>query len=532
MNIVERTLQRYGYEQTKVFNDRVSEAVKRELDEVHHWLGETADAQRWDLPYGGVDPVYANQSDMYRLSPLLGSALDVLANDVGLSKFNVDRSVGEDLRSIPNHEFEILLRAPNPLDSGLEFMRDTTMAYKLNGNSIWWLNRTSENEKPTELWPIPFEMITPVPDKRLYLSHYDYFPGMGKQAMPLPTWQIVQFKTYNPKNRFVGLSPIESLAMTLAGNQGMRRTKTRQYTEYGGAPQSILAFKDWMNNEAWADVKKEKKNAAMKNEMMMLRGVGDSVTWMSRAMSAKDAEFIENLQADMVDVFNRMTPGLLAMLDKNSTEANALAARATYSEKSLWATLEAFAQKITADILPAYGRKLIGYFDDPRVVDRKLALEEQAAYSLTHTVDQVNKKYYQEESLGDARGELLVSEARMRSTNSGGRTETNTETPNDIVTGEDTGSDDVALKAAIDDLAKWRRMALRGKAIKARGFTSAYIPTSVAAKIKRELPSAKSKDEIAAVFNAAMEHLKPKSQIDPVLLLQGIEAGVRALELR
>ena len=35
----------------------------------------------------------------------------------------------------------------------------------------------------------------------------------------------------------------------------------------------------------------------MRNEMMMLRGVGEGVTWMSRALSSRDAEFIENLEA-------------------------------------------------------------------------------------------------------------------------------------------------------------------------------------------------------------------------------------------
>ena len=307
---IERTLQRWGYKPDKQFNAAVEEAVKKELDKVHGWLAETADAQRWDLPHHGINPVYANQSDMYRLSPLLGTALDILADDVGLSNVNVKRRVGEEVRDITNHEYEMLQRTPNPLDSGLEFVRDTVMSYKLNGNAIWWLNRKSEYEKPLEMWNIPFEMVNPVPDKRLYISHYEYYPGHGKQPEILPTWQVVHFKTYNPKNRFVGLSPIESLAMTLQGNLGMRETKTKQYTEYGGSPPSILAFNDFVQNDAWSDLKTEVKAAALRNEMMMLRGVGErGVTWMSRAVNSKDAEFVENLKVDMEDVFNRMAPG-------------------------------------------------------------------------------------------------------------------------------------------------------------------------------------------------------------------------------
>ena len=527
MGIADRILNTLGLSRTSQFTAMVTEAAKRELDKVHPWLGETADAQRWEIP----DPIiYANQSDLYRLSPILGTALDILADDVGLSKFNVKRMVGEDERDIPNHEFELLLRTPNPLDSGLEFMRDTTMSYKLNGNAIWWINRSGWYDKPDELWPIPYEMIQPVPDGRLYLSHYNYFPGNGKLPIPLATWEIAHFKTYNPHNRFVGLSPIESLAMTITGNLGMRRTKTRQYTEYGGAPQSILAFKDWVNNEAWKDIKTEARTASLKNEMMMLRGVGDGVTWMARAMSNKDAEFIENLQSDMRDVFNRMAPGLLAMLDANATEANALAARATYSEKALWKTLEAFAQKITADILPVYGRKLIGEFDDPRVVDRSLEMKEQELYAKTHTIDQVNAKYYQEDPLGDERGDLLVSEIRTR--NAFGNTDTQDESQSATVeTDEDTGDEETATKAAIDDMKRWRTIALRGKTGKAESYISQYIPGELMKSVKARLPELSTRDEIATYFDGQIEKLKPVPKVNPLHLLQGIEAGVKALEL-
>ena len=103
----------------------------------------------------------------------------------------------------------------------------------------------------------------------------------------------------------------------------------------------------------------------------------------------------------------------------NATEANALAARATYSE-TLWENLEIFAQKITNNPVDEYGRKLKAEFDDPRVVDRKLELEEQNTYATTHTVDEMNEKYYQEDRRNDEFGKtpvvLLKSRARKRPT--------------------------------------------------------------------------------------------------------------------
>jgi hypothetical protein len=254
---------------------------------------------------------------------------------------------------------------------------------------------------------------------------------------------------------------------------------------------------------------------------------------MSRALTSRDAEFIQNLQQDMVDVFNRMAPGLLAMLDKNATEANALAARATYSEKALWKTLETFAQKITSNVLPLYGPRLKGEFDDPRVVDRRLELDEQDAFERTHTIEEVRQQYYHDDPIGDERDRLLVAEIKTKATSFGNdvpQGDGSSQVTMDN-TGQDTGAEDMATKAALDDLQRWRTMALRGKATKAANFTSAYIPADLIAQIKRDLNGAKDKDQIAALFASAAKSLQPQPQVNPMVLLRGIEAGVRALEI-
>lgn len=512
---------------TKPFERLISAAIKRELEKVPDWAGQVADAQQWDIP----DPViFANQADLYRVSPILGTALDVLAGDIGTAQFNVKRMVGEEERDIPNHPLEVLLRNPNPLESGLEFASYTVSNYELNGNAIWWQNKPSRSAPPDELWTIPYEMIKPVPDEKLYLSHYNLYPGNGKPPIRLETWEVVHFKNYNPHNRFWGLSKIESLVDTIQGDLGMRRTNRTMYVEHGGSPPDILAFKDWVNDDAWSDIKQEKKRAAISQSTLMLRGVGDTVTWMSRALSSKDAEYVAILKQNMVDVFNRMCPGLLSMLSENATEANALAARATYAEKTLWVMMETIAQKVTGDILPAYGRRLKGEFNDPRVVDRKLELDEQGAYERTHTIAEVRKEKYGDDPLGDERDKLLVSEIKVKASPFGNQPQQDNQPPAENAPQQDTGQDATA-KAAIDDLQRWRKMALRGKVDKAAAFVSDVIPAGMMDAIKIDLAETNEKGEIAGIFDDAIEQLKPKPQIDTLSLLEGIRQGVKALEL-
>lgn len=520
MTISERILSTFGFISEKQFTLKLQEAVKAELDKnLPDWLGETADAQRWLMPDISV---FANQADMYRVSPILGTAVNILGNDIGTSKINVKRIVGEETRDIPNHPFELLLRNPNPADSGIEFLQHTSSSYLLNGNAVWWMNKANENAQPDELWPIPFSAISPVPDKRMYIDHYDYYAGNGKTPMRLETWEIVHFKTYNPNNRFIGLSPLESLAVTLQGDLAMRKTNTTNYAEYGGAPQSILTFKEFVADSAWKDVKAEIRNAAKKNEMMMLRGVGDGVSWLQRALSNKDMDFVGGLKQNLTDVFNRMCPGLLSMLSENATEANALAARATYSEKTQWPLMEVIAQKITSDILPAYGRKLIAVFDDPRVVDKKLRLEEQTAFERTHTLAEVRKEYYQDDPLGDERDELLPSQITAQSkTPEPSKPIVTPPAENAPVEQVDSSTD--PMKA---DLMRWKRYALRtfGKAGFTKQFDSDTITPETARVIRAKLAACKTSLDVADVF----ETTKPVKAEDSIKeLAQAIENAIR-----
>lgn len=521
MTLIENVLNRFGFISEKQFTDKITEALKREIGNIPDWLGETAESNKWNQPNPAI---FAYQADMYRLSPILGTALDILGGDVGTSKFNVKRMVGEETRDIPNHEFEILLRNPNPVDTGMEFLADTVTNRKLNGNAIWWLNRPDPYSPPDEIWTIPYNMVEPVPDKRLYLSHYLYIVD-GKE-LRLETWEVVHFKgRKSPYNPFVGISPLESLAVTLEGDLAMRRTNTINYAEYGGAPQSILAFKDFVGNEAWNKIKEEKREAAKKNAMMMLRGVGEGVSWLQRAMSNKDADYINGLRQNMTDIFNRMCPGLLGMLSDSATEANALAARATYAEKTLWVAEEEIAQKITADILPAYGRKLIGQFDDPRVVDRKLKLEEQTAYERSHTYEEVRKEYYQDEPFGDERDKLLVGEAKSQPVNV--QPPQNKVEENNAPVEEVQDEDDSLSVKAREDILKWRKMALRGKS-KALKFVSDYIPVAMMQDIKNKLMILEG-DAVKAMFDSKLSELENMNK-RPSEILEAIRLGVIALE--
>ncbi len=89
---------------------------------------------------------------------------------------------------------------------------------------------------------------------------------------------------------------------------------------------------------------------------MLLHGVGDgAIQWVQNTMTAEDAQFLQSRTFTKEEVYGMLAPGLASILAVNATEANAKAGKTTLMEYAIWPMLVMMAQRITSDILPAYG---------------------------------------------------------------------------------------------------------------------------------------------------------------------------------
>ena len=185
---------------------------------------------------------------------------------------------------------------------------------------------------------------------------------------------------------------------------------------------------------------------------------------------------------------------------------------------SICTRLEEIAQKITLDILPAYGVGLVAEFDDPRQVDRALELQEQDVYSHSHTIDEIRAQYYEDDPIGDERGKMLPVQIGV-STPTGDSEERTPpqllpfvqsgqppqpETTQEEEPEEETEDNPVAARA---DLAAWRRKSLHAlKAGKGAAvvFESAHIDPDVHADIWAQLSACKTAADVREVFEAAI----------------------------
>lgn len=501
MAFIESLLQRLGYIKASTFSPPI-------------WLRESADT--WPIP---DYQLAAHQAELYPRLSWVNISVSTVAQTAAGTRLSIKKRSSEKLDDVENHPFEMLLQHPNPLQSRFELLESTVAHYRLTGNAYWWLNRLNENSPPAEVWMIPPSRMKPVPDGNMGLRGYLFDTGTGRQELPLEPWEVVHFKSFNPVSLYVGLSPIEALATVAIGDLAMQKWNTNHFAKDNAKPQGILAYADNINDTDWAKMKHDmlEQHGGTKRRLMMMRNVGKGgVEWVATNVSQKDMEFLAGRTFNKEEIFSVFAPGLASMLAVNATEANSRTGKATLMDMVVYPALSAMAEKITNDVLPAYGEDLVAEFDDVRVADRMLELQEQQAFERVHTVAEVREKFYGDQPLGDDRDNLLIAEVGKAALGGeepeptppalmpfAGQQDEEHVPPGDGDEEDSTEeAEEIDAESVKAELKTWQRFATsRMKAGKAmREFQTEHVPPALKASIEGALESAQTVSDVHHIF--------------------------------
>ncbi len=492
------------------------------------FLSDTAEAQRYEVPNGAM---WSRQAELYQRLSWVNIAVTHVAAEIATLPLKVMRREGEKLVEVPNHPVETLLDNPNPRDSRYDLFFSMAAFRALTGNAYWHLNRLNERAPILEVWPIPAHRIRPVPDGKMWISHYLYDPGDGREV-EIPAWQVFHTKRFHPLSQFVGLSPIEALATVAVGDLAMQRWNTAFFDKDNAKPSGILAFHDLYSPEEWAAMKQRIRDeyGGTKRALMLVQGIKHGgVEWIANTISQRDMEFLAARQFNKEEIFSLYAPGLSSILAVNATEANAEAGRKTFRDH-VWKEAQAIAGGITQKILPVYGPNFVAVFEDNRITDRALELREIRQYAQTHTVDEVRAQFYEDDPIGDERGKLLLAEVGKTLLGGkepepvpaalqgfAGRDNAQPQEAEDADEEEPPAQDVKALRD--NELATWRRYAHKHGALKASGFRPDHLPSDVAGVIKARLQAATSDEEVHAAFSGPFlvkaERITERGEVDP-----------------
>ncbi len=381
-------------------------------------------------PVSDPDPaLYANQARLMQQLSWVYSAISLVSQSAAsLAQFQVMQLRAETKKPIVNHEFEQLLRAPNryQFDSQFDFFEALFGFLKLSGNCYLYLNALSPTLPPAEIYILRPDRVMVVPDRQTFVRGYVF--NVDGAELVFERDEIVHIKAWHPLNDWYGLTAIEALSLAAETDLKEAGWNKNFFDKQFAKPQGALAYADMINDSDWDKLKVESKEeyGGTQRRLMMLRGAGKGgVQWLQMGLSQKDMEFITGRQFNKEEIYQGLAPGLLQMLDKNSTEANSIAGEKVYREYTLYPLLKRVQEKFTAKILPRYGDAsadgsgLVGEFEEIRARDRVLDMQERQAYERVHTVAEVRSKYDNDGPLGDERDDLLVAQAQSFNPNAG-----------------------------------------------------------------------------------------------------------------
>ena len=443
---------------------------------------------------------YDYQAMLFKKLSWINIAVTLLSYAAASSVFSVKKMVGDKEEDIVNHDFEKLLRRPNPEQSKFDFMQHTFAYLALTGNAYWHILRPEETDEPLEIWTMPPKHIKPILSDSVGISHYEYNIGY-KDPIELPKWQILHLKRFNPSSMYIGHSQAEPVSVVSESDLAMQRYNKNFFSKQNAKIPGAIGFKDNIPSPYWEELQQdieEKWGGMERRGPMILRNVGEGVTWIPMALTQSEMDFINSRNMNRDEVFSTYAPGLLSMISPDSTEANARIGKATFTEFTLWPMLQMLAEKITSQILPLYGTDLTFSYKDTRVTDTLMKIREQREYAQVHTINEIRQEVYNDKPLPPDKGDLLVGEItsssrdfQFREREGGGDT--------------DVGRDGRTAQ----ELKAWRAYEKNklGKKNK-REFVCEHTPDIVQKFIFDEMPSCLDKEEIDKIFDRAEGVLK------------------------
>jgi HK97 family phage portal protein len=281
----------------------------------------------WSLEHA-IDNGYKDSSLVYVAS----SAAALAASSV---PWRAETREADQWVPSPGHPLEQLVARPNFKTASQQMVERLGLHLNLSGNALLrkvLVNRTLPGATlplVTELWNLQPQGISPVPDRDLWVSAYEF--RWGGDVQRFPAEEIVHFMLPDPGNPFWGLSPLEAMSKTVdtereATAWNMVSMQNRAVAD------GVFSSRDPMTPEQWKVYREqvfEQHQAGGGDAAPHAPWVlGGGFEWQEMARTPVEMDFIESLkyQREMILSGYHVPPVMAGFFDQ-ATLANAEVSR-------------------------------------------------------------------------------------------------------------------------------------------------------------------------------------------------------------
>jgi HK97 family phage portal protein len=316
----------------------------------------------------------------YSKNVIAYKAISDIAEAVGaLDILLYKKRPGGDDQEVPMHPVLDLLARPNPMMTGYEFMESFAAFMLIAGNSYVEAN-TNESGKVKEIWVPRPDRLTVIPGERGIPMGYEYKVNQNKHTYQ---WdqvtnrcQILHMKTFNPKDDWYGMSPLEAASFAIdSNNQGnlWNLAMFQNMATPSGAFVVEVSDKnpsgkldDDQYNRLQEKLDSKMTGATNARRPMLLEG---GLDWRTMGLGPVDMDFINSNNTTARDVARALGfPPILLGIPGDSTYNNYREARQALYEDTVLPLAKHLLGGLTNWLLPTFG--LQGYeltYDEDRV---------------------------------------------------------------------------------------------------------------------------------------------------------------------
>ena len=290
-------------------------------------------------------------------------AIDVTAK--ALASIPIIVKVNNEVR--PDHPLKTLLDQPNPLVGGSDFFEYLTTWHRMLGNA--YVEMVGPDGKPPkELWIWPADQIKirtskgkRIPDAYVYTNSES--PAVWPVDAITGESLMMQWKTFNPRSNFYGMSPLMAAAWEVDQHNSSSEWNKRAL-QNGGVPSMILYSEETVDDQQYEQIQRRMSDflgSKGARKTMVVEGgqkvenVGFTsveMDWLEgRKMAAREVASVFGVPAQVIPI-----PG-------DQTYANYAEARLALYEDTVLPLFDSLLDELNRWLAPRYPDKPVITYD-------------------------------------------------------------------------------------------------------------------------------------------------------------------------
>lgn len=359
---------------------------------------------------------YEQQADQERkpkralMSPWVYSDINAIASEFSAAQLEIKSRNGEDLEDEKNHPLEQLWRRPNPVMSRTFIAQYWVYSRLLFGESYFFL--APKGSDVGELWPVPPQFMTPIPDETLVIKEYHYKTRPDQKPIVILPENIIYSRTVNPFNLLRGLPPLTAALLAIDTDLAMAEWNRNYFSKFNAVPAAVISLKPDVLDSDFVRFRTELFDFFGGGQRRTMVARGGDVDVKMFGNSQKDMDFLagRELSKEEIDRVFGIPEGYWSA---SATRANSSHAGSVLVGNVIWPLLVGLAEDLQTALVPEwYPDNIVVGFEDIRPRDRELALRETTSRLSYWTINELRQEEGKDELDGEI-FELLPASAAL-----------------------------------------------------------------------------------------------------------------------